>query len=320
MWSRVLPSSCPFPAPATWPSWSTISTSTAGGLSFDILLHVGTLVALVAYFYQDWLDMAHAFISPSRYNRPERKMLFFLIVATIPGALAGVLLEKKAETIFREPARIAILLGAVGLLLILGEILARHNRPLDRITLKDAVLIGLSQAFAIMPGVSRSGITMTTGLFLGFNRRSAAHFSFLMSTPIIAGAGLHHIPKWLHEPAGTLPLLPATLGLPGRGDLQLPHHQVPHALPPAPHLHPLRGLPSPPGRGDPGLRLLPPGGLIPNRHQTGQAPAFAPVRTQAMAPGLISNPLGTFLHISPCQKTFYMNIRNHLIFRTVPVC
>ncbi len=185
---------------------------TAGGLGFDILLHLGTLVALVAYFYKDWLDMAHAFISPSRYNRPERKMLFFLLLATIPGALAGVLLEKKAETIFREPTRIAILLGAVGLLLILGEILARHRRRLDQITLKDAVLIGLSQALAIMPGVSRSGITMTTGLFLGFNRRSAAHFSFLMSTPIIAGAGLHHIPTWLHEPAGTLPLRPATLG------------------------------------------------------------------------------------------------------------
>jgi undecaprenyl-diphosphatase len=185
---------------------------TGGGLSFDILLHLGTLVALVAYFYQDWLDMLHAFISPSRYNRPERKMLFFLIVATIPGALAGLLLEKKAETIFREPFRIAILLGAVGLLLILGELLARHLRRLDQMTLKDSILIGLSQAFAIMPGVSRSGITMTTGLIMGFNRRSAAHFSFLMSTPIIAGAGLHHIPKWVHEPTGTLPLLPATLG------------------------------------------------------------------------------------------------------------
>ena len=182
------------------------------GLGFDILLHVGTLVALVAYFYQDWLDMARAVISPSRYNRTERKLLFFIIVATVPGALAGVFLEKQAETIFREPVRIAILLGAVGLILILAEILARHNRPLDRISLKDAILIGLSQAFAIMPGVSRSGITMTTGLFLGFDRPSAARFSFLMSTTIIAGAGLHHIPKWIHEPAGTLPLLPATLG------------------------------------------------------------------------------------------------------------
>ncbi len=185
---------------------------TGGGLSFDILLHVGTLVALVAYFYEDWLNMFHAFIFPTRYNRPERKMLFFLIVATIPGGIFGLLFEKKAETVFRAPAHIAILVGSVGLLLILGEILARHIRRLDQLTLKDAILIGLSQAFAVMPGVSRSGITMTTGLFLGFNRRSAAHFSFLMATPIIAGAGLHHIPTWLHEPAGTLPLLPATLG------------------------------------------------------------------------------------------------------------
>jgi undecaprenyl-diphosphatase len=183
-----------------------------GGLGFDILLHVGTLFALVAYFYQDWLDMARAFISPSRYNRPERKMLFFILIATIPGALAGLLFEKQAETIFRAPVRIAILLSVVALLLILGEILARHIRRLDQLTLKDAILIGLSQAFAIMPGVSRSGITMTTGLFLGLTRRSAAHFSFLMSTPIIAGAGLHHVPKWLHEPAATLPLLPSILG------------------------------------------------------------------------------------------------------------
>jgi undecaprenyl-diphosphatase len=183
-----------------------------GGLGFDVLLHLGSLLALVAYFYQDWLDMAHAFISPSRYNRPKRKMLVFLVLATIPGALAGALLEKKAETVFRAPVHIAILLGSVGLLLILGEILARHTRPLDRISLKDAVLIGLSQAFAIMPGVSRSGITMTTGLFLGFNRRAAAHFSFLMATPIIAGAGLYQIPQWLHEPAGTLPFFPGLIG------------------------------------------------------------------------------------------------------------
>jgi undecaprenyl-diphosphatase len=184
-----------------------------GGLSFDILLHVGSLSALLAYFYRDWLDMAHAFISPSRYNRPERKLLFFLIVATIPGGIFGLLFEKKAETAFRAPEHIAILLGSVGLLLILAEILARHIRRLDQITLKDSILIGLSQAFAVMPGVSRSGITMTTGLFLGLNRRSAAHFSFLLATPIIAGAGLHNIPKWLRETTnGDLTLLPALVG------------------------------------------------------------------------------------------------------------
>jgi undecaprenyl-diphosphatase len=184
-----------------------------GGLSFDILLHVGTLAALLAYFHKDWLEMFHAFIFPSRYNRPERYLLFYLIIAVIPGAVAGVLLEKSAETVFREPARMALLLGGVGLLLVLAEKLARHRRHLDQITFKDALLIGLSQALAIMPGVSRSGITMTTGLFLGLNRRSAAHFSFLLATPIIAGAGLHHLPKWLKESSsGDLTLLPAVVG------------------------------------------------------------------------------------------------------------
>lgn len=186
-----------------------------GGLGFDILLHLGTLAALLLYFRRDWLDMAHAFISPSRYNRPQRKLLFFLIIAVIPGALAGVLLEKKAETLFRQPARIAILLGSVGLLLILAEKLARHRRPLDSLRLADACLIGLSQALAIMPGVSRSGITMTMALFLGFNRRSSAHFSFLLATPIIAGAGLHHIPKWLKAPPEGLTFLAAALGFLG---------------------------------------------------------------------------------------------------------
>ncbi|MCL4503595.1 MAG: undecaprenyl-diphosphatase UppP [Deltaproteobacteria bacterium] len=184
-----------------------------GGLSFDILLHVGTLAALLGYFYQDWLEMGHAFIFPTRYNRPERRLLFFLIIAVIPGAIAGVLLEHKAETVFREPARIALLMGGVGLLLILAEKIARHVRHMDQITFKDALYIGLSQALAIMPGVSRSGITMTTGLFLGLNRRSAAHFSFLLATPIIAGAGLYHLPKWFKEGnSGELTLLPAVLG------------------------------------------------------------------------------------------------------------
>ncbi|MFH1595038.1 MAG: undecaprenyl-diphosphatase UppP [Pseudomonadota bacterium] len=186
-----------------------------GGLGFDILLHLGTLAALLLYFRRDWLDMGHAFISPSRYNRPQRRMLFYLIVAVIPGALAGVLLEKKAETLFRQPARIAILLGSVGLLLILAEKLARHRRLLDSLRLADAFLIGLSQALAIMPGVSRSGITMTMALFLGFNRRSSAHFSFLLATPIIAGAGLHHIPKWLKAPPEGLTFLAAALGFLG---------------------------------------------------------------------------------------------------------
>jgi undecaprenyl-diphosphatase len=186
-----------------------------GGLSFDILLHVGTLAALLAYFSRDWLDLGQALLRPSRYNRPERRLLLYLIVATIPGALAGVLWEKKAETLFRQPARIALLMAGIGLLLLLAERIARHHRSLDRLQLPDAILIGLSQALAIMPGVSRSGITMTCALFLGFNRRSSAHFSFLLATPIIAGAGLHHLPKWLASPPENLSYTAAALGFLG---------------------------------------------------------------------------------------------------------
>jgi undecaprenyl-diphosphatase len=182
------------------------------GLGFDILLHLGTLAALVAYFGRDWLAMGRALVRPSPQNQGERYLFLYLVVATIPGGLAGLLLEKKAETLFREPLHIALLLGSVGLLLLLGEKVARHHRGFERLTIFDAVLIGLSQALAIMPGVSRSGITMTCALFLGFKREAAARFSFLLATPIIAGAGLHHIPHWLKAPPEDLSKTAAALG------------------------------------------------------------------------------------------------------------
>jgi undecaprenyl-diphosphatase len=173
------------------------------GLAFDVLLHVGTLVALIAYFWHDWLDMLKAVLKPERYNRFERRLFWYLVVATIPGAVAGFLLEKKAETVFRAPMRIAILLGVMGIILYLADRLARHQRRLQGITLTDAILIGLSQALAIMPGVSRSGSTMTMALFLGFTRETAARFSFLMSTPIIFGAGFYHGLKLLKNGGAT---------------------------------------------------------------------------------------------------------------------
>ena len=183
-----------------------------GGLSFDVLLHVGSLLALLVYFRADWLGMAKAVLKPSPYTRLERRLFICLVAASIPGALAGVLLEHYAKTIFRQPWRIALLLGGVGLLLILAERLARHIRPLTNLRLGDALVIGLSQALAIMPGVSRSGITMTTGLFLGFTRESAARFSFLLATPIIAGAGLYDLLKWLKHPPQDLSWAAGILG------------------------------------------------------------------------------------------------------------
>lgn len=169
------------------------------GLGFDILLHVGTLVALVTYFWPEWMDMFKALWRPGRHNRFERRLFWYLVAATIPGALAGFFLEKQAETIFRAPTRIAILLAVLGLLLLLADRWARHQRRLPGLTLKDALLVGGAQALAIMPGVSRSGITMTTALFLGFTREAAARFSFLLSTPIIFGAGLYHVLKLLKD-------------------------------------------------------------------------------------------------------------------------
>jgi undecaprenyl-diphosphatase len=183
-----------------------------GGLSFDILLHVGSLLALLVYFRADWLNMAKAVLTPSPYTRLDRRLFICLAIGSVPGALAGVLLKHQAETVFRQPWRIALLLGGVGLLLILAEHLARHTRPLTNLHLGDALLIGLSQALAVMPGVSRSGITMTTGLFLGFTRETAARFSFLLATPIIAGAGLYDLLKWFRHPPENLSLATGFLG------------------------------------------------------------------------------------------------------------
>jgi undecaprenyl-diphosphatase len=155
-------------------------------LTFDVALHVGTLLALLAYFGKDWVEL---------FRKPDRR-LGYILVACIPGAIFGVLLEKKAETVFRAPIRIAILLALMGLVLALAERMGKKVRGLDKMSWSDAVLIGLSQALAVMPGVSRSGITISTGLFLGLEREAAARFSFLLSTPIIAGAALwslHHL-------------------------------------------------------------------------------------------------------------------------------
>jgi len=173
-----------------------------GGLVFDIALHLGTLAAILVYFRRDFLLMAKAFL-PGRGADPEvafyRRLFFFLCLATVPGALFGVLLEKPAETLFRSPALVATTMGGIGLLLLWAERAGRRNRDIHAISLTDALLIGLSQAVAVVPGVSRSGITMTTGLFRGLNREAAARFSFLMSAPIIFGAGVYSIPKIIKQ-------------------------------------------------------------------------------------------------------------------------
>ncbi|MEP6904591.1 MAG: undecaprenyl-diphosphatase UppP [Gemmatimonadales bacterium] len=161
------------------------------GLAFDVALHFGTLVAVLWYFRKEWGELVVAAISILRKRRietAEEKRVVFLIVATIPGAIGGLLLEKKAETAFRAPALTATALIVMGIVLWAADRFSRKERDLSTMRWLDAQLIGLSQVLALIPGVSRSGATMTTGRLLRFDRQSAAMFSFLMSMPIIAAA------------------------------------------------------------------------------------------------------------------------------------
>ena len=166
------------------------------GLAFDVALHLGTLLALLVYYWREWLDMGLSLASGKAF---PRRLLFLLIIASIPGAIIGVLLEKQAETVFRSPLLIAGTLAILGLILWIADSVGAKNRRLQDLTIFDALIIGLSQALAIIPGVSRSGATITMARFLGVERADAANFSFLMATPIIAGAGLHEAHNFLRE-------------------------------------------------------------------------------------------------------------------------
>jgi undecaprenyl-diphosphatase len=168
------------------------------GLAFDVALHVGTLVALLWYFRAEWARLIVAGLAILRQGKastPEEWRAVFLVIATVPGAVAGLLLEKQAETVFRAPALTATALIVMGALLWLVDARARRERPLAAMTWRDALLIGCAQAFALIPGVSRSGATITAGRALRFDRSDAAVFSFLMSMPIIAAAAVLKVPK-----------------------------------------------------------------------------------------------------------------------------
>ncbi len=172
-------------------------------LPFDVSLHLGTLVAVLVFFAQDWLRLIKAGIASIVERKiggdPDRLMAWLVIIGTIPGALIGLLAESKIEALFHAPGTpitstamllMAVSIALMGGLLLLADRLAQHLRDFKQITLKDAILIGLAQAMAIFPGVSRSGSTITAGLALGLKRESAAKYSFMLSAPIILGAGL----------------------------------------------------------------------------------------------------------------------------------
>ncbi|MFH1215386.1 MAG: undecaprenyl-diphosphatase UppP [Pseudomonadota bacterium] len=166
------------------------------GLTFDIALHMGTLIAILVYFRQDFTDLILALLGRSRSEEAlqRKRMCLFICIATIPAVVAGLLWGHAAEQYFRGPVTIAFTLSAAGFFLWLAEKRGSRIRDYSSITLSDTLIIGFSQALALIPGVSRSGSTMTAGLFLGLNRSTSARFSFLLSAPIIFGAGVYKIP------------------------------------------------------------------------------------------------------------------------------
>jgi undecaprenyl-diphosphatase len=164
------------------------------GLAFDVFLHLGTLAAIMIYFFRDIWDLAKGgleSILDRRIGYDKKRILFWmLVIGTIPAAVAGMLFHEQAEESLRSPLLIAVTLSFVGFLIFWIDGRYPLLRRMDEMTLKDALLIGCAQAFAIIPGVSRSGATMTMARRLGLNREAAARFSFLLCMPIIAGAGL----------------------------------------------------------------------------------------------------------------------------------
>lgn len=184
------------------------------GLAFDVALHFGTLVALVWYFRAEWVELiASAFriLRTRRIDSVHDKRLVYLIVATIPGGIAGKLLNDYAESTFRAPLLIACTLAIMGVLLWAADRFAPRSRSIEEVTMRDAILIGLAQCLALIPGVSRSGSTITAGRALNLDRPSAARFSFLMSMPITFAAVVLKVPQAIRAEGFSTPLIAGVL-------------------------------------------------------------------------------------------------------------
>jgi undecaprenyl-diphosphatase len=199
------------------------------GLPFDVALHVGTLFAVLIYFAPTWNRLVRAALQTQRLDcadsvtherGADRRLGRFVIVATIPAMISGVLLQRAAETSLRSLPVMGAMLVIVGILMWMAERMGNVSRTLSSMTLYDSLAIGIAQAFAVIPGVSRSGATIAAGLYRGMDRDSATRFSFLLSTPIIAGAAIfegHHlwkagVPQEMRLPIALAILLSAVTG------------------------------------------------------------------------------------------------------------
>ena len=175
-------------------------------LPFLVMLHLGTATALLLYFWRDWWALLLGVLgrAGTHHAGESRRVLGLIVIATIPAVVLGFVLEKFFRTLFGAPLVAALVLAVNGLLLLFGErIRARGHRKLASLTAKDALVIGIWQCSALVPGISRSGATIVGGLVRGIDHEGAAHFSFLIATPIILGATVLEVPKLLR--AGMAP-------------------------------------------------------------------------------------------------------------------
>ena len=187
-------------------------------LAFSVMLHMGTLVALLVYFRDDWARLIPAGFAALRdrsfRSDPDRRLAGLLVAATIPAALAGVLFNDVIENQFRQVGLVALTLVIGGVILFAADRVGRRSRAIADITFPVAIGVGAAQAIALIPGISRSGISISAGRLAGLDREAAARFAFLMATPITAGAGLFEVRKLLTGEAGVqIELAPLVVGM-----------------------------------------------------------------------------------------------------------
>ena len=186
-------------------------------LPFTVMLHLGTLGALLVYFWRDWLRLVPAGFATIRDRSfrgdPDRRIAWLIVAATIPAAIAGYLLNDVVEREIRHPGVVALTMVAGAVILWLADRWGERRKQMQDLSMAGGVGIGVAQAAALIPGISRSGISISAGLFLGLTRDAAARFSFLMAAPIIAGAGIFELRRLI---AGDVhvdtPLVPIAAG------------------------------------------------------------------------------------------------------------
>jgi len=187
-------------------------------LEFSVMLHMGTLVALLVYFRHDWVRLVPAGLAAIRdrslQDDEDRRLAWLLVAATIPAAIVGFLLNDVIEQSFRSVGLVAVTLVIGGLILLIADRFGAKSRSIDDVTFPIAVGIGVAQALALIPGISRSGISISAARMVGMDRESAARFAFLMATPITAGAGVFEIRKLLAGEGGvSIEIVPLVVGL-----------------------------------------------------------------------------------------------------------